>query len=234
MNSEPGDQKKVLLDGRPKLALVGNAPVNYDLSKQIDGCDLVIRCNEAKNLGPFTGTKTDVLCVNNSGEPARRFISKKLLRKNPKFPMLSQVWFAREWGKISFDLSSEIIQANDLYDVTVKHFSKEIANIAYSQLNQHRHSDSLYPSTGFLAFCYILNEKEFENYDKYLFGFTFDIWYGHPAETEMKVIESQCRLRNDLYFVPADSYWKLKRIMRGYHIITWINRLKDRWKRNKR
>lgn len=44
---------------RPKIALVGNAPPTYDLSAQIDSCDIVIRCNEAKTLGANTGTCGD-------------------------------------------------------------------------------------------------------------------------------------------------------------------------------
>jgi len=40
---------------RPKLALVGNAPPAYDLSAQIESCDIVIRCNEAKTLGNCSG-----------------------------------------------------------------------------------------------------------------------------------------------------------------------------------
>jgi len=233
MPAENIGKGSLLPGGRPRIALVGNAPIKHDLSGQIDSCDLVIRCNEAKNIGPNTGSKTDVLCVNNSGEPARRFINCQSLRKERGFPNLSQVWFARGGGYF-LRLSEEIITANDLQDVSIRYFSKELDNLAYDQFRRYGAAEGLVPSTGFLALLYILQQKEFEHFEKYVFGFTFDIWFGHPAETEMKIIEAYCRSRDDLHFVPAEAFWKLKRFLKGYHFYALYNRMKLRLKSGQR
>lgn len=213
---------------RPKLALVGNAPPTYDLSAQIDSCDIVIRCNEAKTLGVNTGTRTDILCVNNSGAPADRFISKQLLRRHPNFPELTELWFARPF-KDCVDLSMKILDANGLSDVPVVYFSTGMNERASKQLRQHNNMEDQHPSTGFLAFCYILEQEEFNDYDKYLFGFTFNMWYGHPEQAEMKVIESFCKNRHDLYFVPAEPLWKLKRRLKGAYIYNLMKRIQKKF-----
>jgi len=213
--------------GRPKLALVGNAPPEYDLSAQIDSCDIVIRCNEAKTLGVNTGTRTDILCVNNSGAPADRFISQKLLRKHPKFPELTEVWFARP-HKDCVDLSLKIVDANDLSDVTVTYFSTGMTERVYNQLSIYNKMENQHPSTGFLAFWYILEQGVFEDFDKYLFGFTFNMWYGHPEQAEMKAMESFCRNRQDLFFVPAEFHWKLQRMLKGAYMYNLMKRIQNK------
>ncbi len=213
---------------RPKLALVGNAPPAYDLSVQIDSCDIVIRCNEAKTLGVNTGIRTDILCVNNSGAPADRFISKQLLRRHPNFPELTELWFARPY-KDCVELALKIVHANGLSDVPVVYFSADMNERARQQLSLHSKMENQHPSTGFLAFCYILEQEEFNDFDKYLFGFTFNMWYGHPEQAEMKVIESFCKNRQDLFFVPAEPLWKLKRKLKGAYIYNLVKRIQNKF-----
>ena len=213
---------------RPKLALVGNAPPAYDLSAQIESCDIVIRCNEAKTLGVNTGIRTDILCVNNSGAPADRFISKQLLRRHPNFPELTELWFARPY-KDCVELALKIVHANGLSDVPVVYFSADMNERARQQLSLHSKMENQHPSTGFLAFCYILEQEEFNDFDKYLFGFTFNMWYGHPEQAEMKVIESFCKNRQDLFFVPAEPLWKLKRKLKGAYIYNLVKRIQNKF-----
>lgn len=213
--SNPGSI--VMTPTRPRVALVGNAPLQYDQSGQIDSCDIVIRCNEAKTLGKNTGTRTDILCVNNSGEPAVRFISRKLLRKEPNFPQLREIWFARPYAA-GIDIALKILMANDLSDLPVKYFSISISERAYDELRKHCQMENKHPSTGLLAFLYILEQEAFAEFDKYIFGFTFNMWYGHPEKAEMKVMESFCHKRQDLFFVPASPLWKFQRVFKPVYI----------------
>ena len=83
-----------------KIAIVGNAKLCNDFSKQIDSCDIVLRFNEANNYGCFSGYKTDILCIRNNGEPGIRFSTQKLISKYPRFPNLSEVWFPRNTENI--------------------------------------------------------------------------------------------------------------------------------------
>ncbi len=213
---------------RPRLALVGNAPPQYDLSSQIDSCDLVIRCNEAKTFGVNTGTKTDILCVNNSGAPAYRFIAQKSLRKHPKFPELTEIWFVRPY-KDCIDLAMQILDSNDLSDISDRYFSDEMNKRAYDQLCKYAKMEDQHPSTGFLAFWYILEQAAFADFDKYIFGFTFNMWHGHPEQAEMKVIESYCKNRDDFFFVPVESFWKLKRRIKAAYLYNLMIRIKRKF-----
>ena len=56
-------------DTPKKLIIVGSAPLEVDASAFIDSCDCVVRFNNCKNYGGNSGTKTDILVLNNAGNP---------------------------------------------------------------------------------------------------------------------------------------------------------------------
>jgi len=199
---------------KPRLALVGNAPLKRDLSQQIDSSDLVVRCNEAKTLGGYSGTRTDILCISNTGAPARRIIDERSVRK-AKFSFLSEVWFPRvirthlrylrasgyNLPESEFDdCSARILEANDLADARVTFFSKDFNERVFSLLRQKSRWRFVCPSTGFLALWYIL--EQYASFDKFMFGFSFKFWDGHPAAAEKQIVEELC-IRDDFYFVPV-------------------------------
>ncbi|MGI9159658.1 MAG: glycosyltransferase family 29 protein, partial [Saprospiraceae bacterium] len=200
----------------------------YDLSRQIDSCDLVIRCNEAKTLGVNSGTRTDILCVNNSGAPATRFIEQKSLQKNPRFPELAEIWFARPYPDC-IEVSQKILNANNLSDISIQYLSTEFNERACDQLKMYGSVADQPPSTGFLAFRYILEQAAFDDFDKYIFGFTFNMWHGHPEQAEMKVIESYCKNRNDFFFIPTESFWKLKRRVKAAYFYNLVKRIQNKF-----
>ncbi|MBK7806449.1 MAG: glycosyltransferase family 29 protein [Saprospiraceae bacterium] len=215
---------------KPILALIGNAPLQKDFSSTIDSFDLVIRCNEAKTLGTNTGHKTNILCISNIGAPSKRIIAEKSVTKLLKFPELSEIWFPRN-AESNIDNSKIIIEVNKLFDVRIKYFSKEMNERVFKKLAVFSDFDFVEPSTGILALCYILEQPEFDKYEKYLFGFTFEMWEGHPAKAERLLIKSFCENRNDLIFVPVSSYWNLKRIIKESTLFCILSRLKERCKR---
>jgi hypothetical protein len=57
------------------IAIVGNANFSFNQSDRIDKCDFVLRFNECKNFGLNCGTKTDAICVTNTGIPADRMVN---------------------------------------------------------------------------------------------------------------------------------------------------------------
>ena len=207
-------------EGRRRLALVGNAPLKSDLAGQIDSSDLVVRCNEAKTLGGYSGTRTDILCITNTGSPAERIIRERSVRKMPRFPRLSEVWFPRHSGvhlqrlralgsdfpeSELEDCSRRLLEANSLDGMRVTHFSRESNERAFERLHQESPQDFICPSTGFLALWHILEQPEYAAFDKFLFGFTFEFWEGHPAATERKIIEELCADRDDFQFIPVSE-----------------------------
>ena len=207
-------------NGRPRLALVGNAPLRNDLAERIDACDLVVRCNEAKTLGGYSGTRTDVLCITNTGVPARRIIAERSVRKEPRFPGLSEVWFPRDSGthlrylrasgsdipESEFDdCSDDLLEANDLDGVRVTRFSEESNEQVFDRLRRESRRGFICPSTGFLALWHILERPEYVSFGKFLFGFTFKFWEGHPAAAERRIVEELCSTRDDLHFTPVSG-----------------------------
>jgi hypothetical protein len=199
-----------------RLALIGNGQISRDYSEFIDKCDLVIRCNEAKNLGKNSGNKTDVLCITNTGAPARRLINLRSVQQYPKFPDIQEIWFPRdsdvhlEWIErfnISFprseliDIGNKIIQANNLENLSVKRFSNNLNKISFQSLKKVSNQFFVCPSTGFLAFIYISQNIEFKNFEKYLFGFTFEMWHGHPADSERFIFNEEIKSRSDIKLI---------------------------------
>jgi len=199
-------------DRKHRIALVGNAPLEKDFSSVIDGCDYVVRCNEAKNLGPFSGKRTDVLCITNTGAPAIRMMREKSVQKQPKFPNLKEVWFPRnyqahkqhnrgknpEFYSTEFDRSRQIIWANKLHGINVNYFRKSFNESVFSILKKYGIEDFVSPSTGFLAFMYILSAKRWNQSEKIVLGFTFETWSGHPSEAEKLIMHDLIKSRGDV------------------------------------
>ncbi len=199
---------------RPRVALVGNAPLRRDHSHAIDSCDVVVRCNDAANWGPHSGQKTDVLCITHTGEPAERFIREQSLRRLPRFPNLKELWFFRkdpQW-------MDAIVAANDLQDIPIRRMTPEQMKQIERGLRGVSAYDFSSPSTGYLAFQYILQAPEFEGHDKWLFGFNFQTWLGHPGHAEAWMVHRLCATRADLTFHAApdpigrlrQTYFELK------------------------
>ncbi len=54
---------------RKRLVIVASAPLQRDFSRFIDSADCVVRFNNCKNYGRQAGTRTDILYLNNTGDP---------------------------------------------------------------------------------------------------------------------------------------------------------------------
>ena len=69
-----------------KVVFVGNAPLKSDLSGFIDSCDCVVRYNNCRNYRINSGAKSDILVLNNTGDPRTQktidfFLKKRTKRK---------------------------------------------------------------------------------------------------------------------------------------------------------
>lgn len=202
---------------RKKIAIVGNAPINYDLSDMIDSCDIVVRFNEYPRWGNHSGRKTDVLCVCNTGTPAEKMSTNRMILNAPFYHSSLEVWFPRNedvhqshivkycakfnQAKYYKDLSGMLINSNQLSADQVISFSPELNDTAFNKLMKVAKWPFIVPSTGFLTMEYILNEPRFSDYDKSLVGFSFRGWRGHPWEAEKAITLDYTHTRSDFHYI---------------------------------
>ncbi|MFZ4554431.1 MAG: hypothetical protein ACOYNQ_07820 [Burkholderiales bacterium] len=203
------------------LVIVGNALSPLDYSPLIDGAEKVLRFNECKQFGGRVGTKTDILCVTNTGLPARRYIEQR--------PFLSfdavrsaVVWFPRDSGahlahlkqinqthprldaevleRELRDLSDDIIAANDLSGCAIERFSSDINDRVFKELARLGAPRLSIPSTGILALERIMKDPAFGDYRIHLLGFGFSGWNGHPWSAEKALVADYVRLDRLAYY----------------------------------
>jgi hypothetical protein len=205
---------------RPVFAIIGNAPIPVDYSEFIDNCELVLRINEGKNIGVHSGQKTDILCITNTGGPARRIIEGKSIWNSSYYNKLSEVWFPRDsevhkkylqtvelpYPATEFDnRADELVAANDLSRTTIRQFSGEFNEAVFKKLKDRARHPFICPSTGLLAIEYILSKARFDRYNKVLAGFTFEGWAGHPWELEQRIVWGYAGRRMDVKMIPGSS-----------------------------
>ncbi len=191
------------------FVLVGAAPCSLDYNPLINNADLVLRFNECKQFGGNVGTRTDILCVNNTGSPARRYVATR--------PMLAlapvraaKIWFPRDvnvcrehvsrmihgnpglrsqWQDLDFfDYSDAILKANDLGHGGIECFSRELNAGLFRSLEQCNAPPFFSPSTGIFAVARVLGDPAFADHRVHLVGFGFSGWPGHPWRAEQALV----------------------------------------------
>ena len=198
----------------PSIAIVGNGPVSKDQSGLIDACNVVVRFNEWKNYGQNSGLKADILCITNMGVPANRIIRGALIGKVPHLDQISEIWFPRdsevhkahtaefapEYLLNEFDdLSVSLLDSNNLSAKRIVRFSAGFNRKIFRTLLLLGHRSFHCPSTGIFAIEYILGEERFAGYQKFLFGFGFQGWRGHPWATERDLVIYRSLTRDDFH-----------------------------------
>jgi len=117
------------------FVLLGNAAVRSDLSAFVDGSDCVVRLNDCRNFGANTGVKTDMLVLNNTGDPARvkalgyllkPRTQKQIERDFPYLQHVKKVFFARPSDRdCRAFLQQEVPSANRLRDRQLKQIASD-------------------------------------------------------------------------------------------------------------
>lgn len=182
-----------------KIVIVGNAELKEDYSVLIDGADIVVRFNEAKNYDSgFAGTKTDILCIANIAHPGRRFAKYQTIKKLAFISQVKTVWFPHFFDHIAMQLWIKPISKrrfqktsycnlislrNDLTYKNILYFSNLHNTNACTDLNITELSN-LRPSSGYLAVKYILEHYSTDAFEIIILGFTFSGCIGHPWDEE--------------------------------------------------
>jgi hypothetical protein len=191
------------------MVIVGNAPLAFDYSPLVDSADVVVRLNDCKNDVGFSGTKTTILCVSNTGAPARRYIATASLRTIRQCASAREFWFPRHTEahldfvrrtqpasrlQEYFDLTDDIVRANGLEGRKLVRFSRELNTWLFRAIQEtmvrHGIRDELFecPSTGMFAIAYALTAAEFRGSRLHLVGFGFHGWPGHPWAAERQLV----------------------------------------------
>jgi len=203
------------------LIVVGNAACSINYSGLIRRADLVLRFNECKQFGGNVGTRTDILCINNLGAPARRYVATRpLLHLEPV--RSARLWFPRhagvcldhvsrmmqahpglrpQWPDLDFqDYAAEIVTANDLGHCTAETFSKDLNTRVFRKLEQAGAPPFFAPSTGMLALARVLEDPAFAGHRVHLVGFGFSGWPGHPWQAERACVANDVWLGRLIYY----------------------------------
>jgi hypothetical protein len=197
----------------PTVVIVGNAPLGYDYSGLVDAADVVVRLNDCKRYLGRSGTKTTILCVNNSGVPARGYIAQTPLLTNPLCGGVGEFWFPRDmhthlrWVRRVRhdrdheyqDLTDGIVAANRLFTKTLVRGSAAMNDALYTTLQTIERANGVpdrsfeCPSTGALAMAWALADPRFREHRVVLVGFRFEGWEGHPWRAERQWVDEHVR-----------------------------------------
>lgn len=196
---------------RKTIAIVGNADVTKDYSAFIDSCDLVVRLNLRTGLPALMhdrlGNKTDILCY---APRATRLVVDDwahLGQLRRFFAEARQIWFVgpKPWfrmrpkgiirfmlknERLVFDASAVIVRALQLEDRQIEYFTRDFRDSVAEKLQALASStESGLPSAGMVVIQRVLEDPEFEAYQKCVLGFTFEGWQGHPFTREQRLVE---------------------------------------------
>ena len=191
---------------KTKIVIVGNADVITDFTNLVDNADLVFRFNSCRNYKINTGSKTDVLCVSNTGSAAKR-LAFFYENTNPDFIYdINAVWFVSDLlslkknffylmtnQKRKVEYSKYIIsKCNFKSGVEFKYLGNEfVKNSLNNLLSKGSVSVKPYaPSTGYLVLDKLLNDSDFNNSEIILIGFSWEGWKRHPWVLEKKTINT--------------------------------------------
>lgn len=215
-----------MLDSCPKrIAVVGNAEVRKDHSSFIDSCDVVIRLNLRCGLPSLThrrvGNKTDILGY--SPRAVRLVLEDREHAEQVKLFAngAQRIWFLgpRLWFRprprgiirflarqeeLEFDASASMLKLLELEDRQTEYFTRGFRrSVARKVRALDAAAGKTFPSAGMVVIQRVLEDPEFERHQKYLVGFTFEGWQGHPFAAERRLVEAHSA-KGLLHVLPVD------------------------------
>lgn len=200
----PFNEKDEIERTGKRMIILGNAPMTMDMSEYIDASDLIVRFNECRNYGKGTGSRVDVLCINNFGQPAEEWAKDQTYKKLPFIGQVREIWLPRTPSLLEHrktvkdrhfnparfrDLGDALVSGNQLEDRSIVKFSDALNERILNDLKSLSSGEFREPSTGILAIAHILAQPRFADYRKIILGFTFEGWTGHPWSGEKALVE---------------------------------------------
>ncbi len=191
-----------------RIAIVGNAPSNDDISSAVDQADRVVRFNNAFGYGGFTGTRIDDLyLINCGGQPLEwlrsdSFWTQECILQADRITLPFAAPGQRrnlvgsqehtvscvDGVNFEWDLRDRLKPLGRIVDT----LPEETVAAAVHCLREFGASkDQINPSTGFLAIFACSQDFEMGT-EINLYGFTFEGWAGHDWNAERAWVKSQC------------------------------------------
>ena len=205
-----------------KIILIANSDHTFDINSFIRDDDLIVRFNLPKKSTLLsTGQRTDLLFLANSVD----VVQKKLKPNSHFIQFISKI---PNTFKIVFPYSDDLIQLNKPFYkkkcfIFFRKLSANFNNIEYLsflrglgyqvdvmpdhyylELKQKVDPDSKsILSTGILAADFFLNNPQYQDYQVYLHGFSFEGWAGHAWDKEKNHINRLIQQKKIHTFNPA-------------------------------
>ena len=79
-----------------RICVIGNAELLSNSTQFVDNSEVVIRINDCKNYTGLSGRKTDLVFVDNTGEPARRLAVNAPFQNQELFSHVDKFVFVRD------------------------------------------------------------------------------------------------------------------------------------------
>ncbi|WP_244642357.1 hypothetical protein [Phyllobacterium sp. 628] len=190
------------------MHIVGNGPIAADLSAAIDASDFVVRFNEPKCSIGMSGTRTDILFMCNAGKPMQRRLSDPLFLQSPILQAAEQVILAyhphiiaryfpkpnplsqikgrrSDWTMETVKALGAVGKANTILPVQFYLNGCRELGLPEAQMGK------VFPSTGYFGIYYVLNHKQFANWDISVCGFSWQGWKRHAWADEQQWVKSK-------------------------------------------
>ncbi len=162
------------------------------LAGVIDQADCVVRFNSVRNQdSAWTGRRTDILYVRGQGRPACQFGETPIRFQGVDRPthviVVVDLYRYQRPGRDPYagsDFTAEIVARNGFGSFT----TLDRTTMATARRLVRRYGRRMTPSLGFIALVHLLGTYRFADHERYLCGFVFEGWRGHPWAEEEEIV----------------------------------------------
>jgi hypothetical protein len=193
-----------------RVVVVGNGPLPRDLTEHVESADFVLRFNEPKASKGMSGTKTDMLMVNNSGKPMQRRLRDPGYFRSPivqaareiVFPyhpytirtwMIQPTLISRLRGRRS-DWTLQALESLGQAGKEVRIMPPSFYEDACAELGLNREQmRSVFPSTGYLGLRHIFGLFPAPDHRVEICGFSWEGWKRHAWADERGWVENKVK-----------------------------------------
>ncbi len=191
--------------GGRSIVIMGNGTPERDVRAEVDGADLVVRFNGCRNFGGASGTRSDIVAVCNTGEPARAMLAGGW-SDLPAVRAATAVWGVRSPDAFARRRAGVLARRPDLSDF-FEDRTDDFASFARSagkgfllfgpavldrldaDLAPLTDGDYVVPSSGLMAIDHVLNAVAAPGDDVAIAGFGHEGWSGHPFAAERRLVD---------------------------------------------
>lgn len=188
------------------IMIVGNGDIEQRVAQRIDGADMVIRFNGARNFD-HAGSRTDVVAVCNTGRPAKAMVQNAEWRDSVPVQDCRAIWSVRDpqkFQQIKPNVLADFPELTDFFDDYTEAFGAfarernkdhvvlpaALHDAVDTELAAFRPAPYVVPSSGLMVMAHVLNDPAYAGDDIAFAGFSHQGWEGHPFEAERQWVNT--------------------------------------------